>query len=238
MIPYRLRIGLAALATLALTAPTLAAQPERTITVGGEGRATVARDLAVVEVGVVAQGPTARAALDRNSAAMAEVLDTLANRFGIAERDIETSLLDLRAEYERDPNGRPTGKVAGFHSTNQVRVRVRTLTKLGELLDAVVGAGANRIAGVGFTTETVADALDAARRLAVADARRRAALYAAAAGAGLGEVVSIREHLPPEPGPRAVAQAFAAEAAAAVPVASGETELRVAITVVFALEGD
>ncbi len=237
MFPYRLRIGLAALTALALTAPTLAAQHERTITVGGEGRATVARDLAVVEVGVIAQGPTARAALDRNSAAMAKVLATLANRFSIAERDIETSLLDLRAEYERDPNGRPTGKVAGFHSTNQVRLRVRTLNKLGELLDAVVGAGANRIAGVRFTTETVADALDAARRLAVADARRRAELYAAAAGADLGEVVSIREQLLPEPGPRA-AQAFAAEAAAAVPVASGETELRVSITVVFALDGD
>jgi uncharacterized protein YggE len=114
-----------------------------------------------------------------------------------------------------------------------VRVKVRQLDSLGEVLDQVVGQGANHVQGVGFAVAEPTPVLDEARRKAVADARHKAELYAREAGMEVGPVLLIQEETPHLPRPPLLGAARAE--AAAVPVAEGELEFGASITVTYAM---
>ena len=77
--------------------------------------------------------------------------------------------------------------------TNQVQVVVRDLDKIGDILDQLVTLGANQTNGLSFEASKAETLRDDARKEAVANAKRRAELYAAAAGVELGEVLTIDE---------------------------------------------
>jgi uncharacterized protein YggE len=112
-----------------------------------------------------------------------------------------------------------------------VRVKVRDLARLGQVLDRQVSQGANLVYGIHFGLQEPAPLLDEARKRAMADARRRADLYAAAAGLKVGRVLSVQEAgvTPPGPPPRMAMSA-------AVPVAPGEQEIQATVTVTFTLD--
>jgi len=204
----------------------------RTVTVSGEGTAAARPDMAEVTAGVVDQAESARAAMTAANAQVAALISSLQG-FGIADRDIETSRLNLQPVYPRQPRDQntPPAPVA-FRAENSVTVRLRDIDRIGDLLDLMLAGEVNRINGIRFAIAEPAALLDRARREAMADARRRAALYAEEAGAGLGRVLAIQEStaLPPRPMMRA---AMAAEAAPAI--APGESEVRAVISVTFAL---
>lgn len=227
----------AALAAVLLTAPAAAGDaPPRTIRVTGEGKATAVPDLATIQAGVVTQAATAEKALAANSKAMRQLLDAL-KAFGIAAKDVQTSRFDIHPIYKHDDKGRRLPEIASYRVTNQARVRVRKLGQLGEVLDAVVAAGGNQVTGIDLSLDDPTVALDKARARAVADARRRANLYAEAAGVRVGKVLTIREQTAALPPPRPLdVAAFAKEAGGAVPIATGEEELRARIDMTFALE--
>ena len=104
---------------------------------------------------------------------------------------------------------------------------MRDLGKLGDLLDKVTVAGANRIEGIAFIVSNQDGLLDEARRKAVADAKDKADLYAKAAGFTLGKVMSLTEESAPSP--RRWRAAMTAVAAAPVPVEAGEMTLSVRV---------
>jgi uncharacterized protein YggE len=226
-----------ATAPLALAAQEAApAAPElpRVIQVVGEGRSTAAPDMARISLGVSQQAPTAGEAMDAMSTGMAAVLATLGAQ-GVAQNDIQTGQLMLEPAYNYNtPDGNPV--MTGFIATQIVDVRVRDLGKLGEVLDAVVEGGANRVNGVTFDVTDPQAVSDEARRDAVDDARARAELYAEAAGVALGDLVSISEstiYTPPMPMYDARG---GAEQAMAVPIAPGELSMVTNVTVTYAIE--
>jgi uncharacterized protein YggE len=147
---------------------------------------------------------------------------------GIQDRDVQTSRLTLQPQY--DPNKAGPARLLGFQVTNQVTVKIRDIEKLPNILDKAIGAGANEMSGIEFVVSEQSKLLDQARDEAIADARRKAELYAKAAGAKLGPVVTIVEEGVPNP-PRPMA----ALRAGAVPVAPGERELRAVVTVSYEL---
>jgi uncharacterized protein YggE len=111
-------------------------------------------------------------------------------------------------------------------------VSIRQIANVGDVLDRLIAAGATDVGSVEFLHSDTSKALDQARTGAVADARRKAALYAQAAGLTLGGVGWITEdsaYTPPMP----LAAMRAAPAMAAVPIAAGEDTLRVRVTVGF-----
>lgn len=224
---------LAALAPAALllgliAAPVLA---QSTLTVTGEGRASAAPDLAVISVGVETRAPTAAAAMAEN-AGKASALISAAKSAGVADADIQTSDLSIWPVYEDYRQDRPEGpKLIGFAVSNQVTVRLRDLPAAGATLGALVEAGANRMNGIAFGFADETPLRDAARRAAVEDAKRKAALYAGAAGVALGPIRSIEEagfSAPPRPMMRA-----AAMEAASAPIEAGESELSASVTIVW-----
>ncbi len=225
-------------AALALFAtPVVAAeQSSRTISVSGQGTASAPPDMATIQTGVVTQAEKASDALDANNAAMERLMAAL-KAAKIAAKDIQTSSFDVRPEYQRGPRGQQRPEIVGYRVTNQVRVRVRNLPGLGEVLDALVEAGSNQVSGISFGIDEPTGVLNQARNRAIADARSRADLYAHAAGVRVGKVLSISEQQTAVPRPQFAAR-FAAERASAVPVATGEQQLRATVHMVFALEDE
>ncbi|HME30877.1 MAG TPA: SIMPL domain-containing protein [Pseudolabrys sp.] len=200
---------------------------EKTVTVTGEATVGVAPDTAIIRIGVSSQEKTAREAGEANAKQMTLVLAAI-KAGGIAERDIQTSRLSLQPQY--DPNKGGTARLTGFQATNQVTVRLRDIDNLPAVLDRAISAGANEMSGIEFMVSEQSKLLDQARDDAMADARRKAELYAKAAGAKLGQVVSISEEGPtPQPRP------IQAVRAGAVPVAPGEQTLRAIVSVSYEL---
>ncbi len=226
---------LAASLTVLATSTLAEEQAKRTISVSGEGKATAPPDMATIHTGVITQAVRARDALDANSTAMERIMAALKSH-KIAAKDIQTSSFNVRPEYKRGPRGQQQSEIVGYRVTNQVRVRVRNLPDLGEVLDALVEAGSNQVSGISFTIDDPTGVLNQARNRAVADARSRAELYAQAAGVRVGKVISISEQPAVVPRPQYVGRAMAAEAVGAVPVATGEQEVRATVHMMFALE--
>jgi len=202
------------------------------ISVTGEATVSVPPDLAQVDAGVTSEAKTAREASDANNVAMAKVLSAL-KAAGIAEKDYQTSRLSLQPEYASSATrGIGPSPVVGFHAGNRVIIRVRDVTKIANVIDTLVGAGANEIGGINFMVSQASKLLDDARTQAVADARRKAEIYAKAAGVTLGAPLSISEAGAPGP----VFRSKMAAPMAATPIAQGEETLSVTVNVSWAIK--
>ena len=206
------------------------AEPPARIIVIGEGSVSVAPDYADIGCGVTTKAKTAKEATDANSKAMAAVAAAL-HGAGIEQKDIQTTRFSLQPVYAPpQPNTEP--KLTGFSVSNQFRVTIRQIGNVGDSLDRLIAAGATDVGSVEFLHSDTSKALDQARTAAMADAKRKAELYAQAAGLTLGGVGWITEdsgYTPPMP----FAAMRAAPAMAAVPIAAGEDTLRVRVTVGF-----
>lgn len=203
---------------------------DRMVTVGGEASVGAAPDSAILRIGVSTQASTARDASNANAQKTTAVLAAL-KESGIADKDVQTAWLSLQPQYESNRPGSP--HVVGFQASNQLSVRARDLKSLPAVLDRAVGAGATDISGIEFGVSEQSKLLDQAREAAIADARRKAELYARAAGAHLGQVIAIAEDNAFPPARPMAAGAFRA---AAVPIAPGEQTLHVNVSVTYALE--
>lgn len=213
----------------AMAVPWPAHAADKLVTVTGEATVSVAPDAAVIRIGVTTAGKTAREASEVNARQMTAVLAAI-RQSGIPDRDVQTSFLSVQPQY--NPNESGTARLTGFQVTNRVTVTIRDVDSLPAILDRAIAAGANEMSGIEFIVTEQSKMLDQARSEAIADARRKAELYAQAAGARLGPVISIAED-GPSPPPRPVMQAMRA---GAVPVAPGEQTLRATVTVSYQLD--
>ena len=223
----------AAVAATLLVTPALAqtALPPA-ISVTGEANVSVAPDQAQIDAGVTSDARTAREASEANNAAMAKVLLALKGA-GIEGRDYQTSRLSLQPQFANPSKASDRQGIVSFRASNRVTVRVRDVTKVANVIDALVTAGANEIGGINFTVTQASKHLDEAREKAIADARRKAEIYAKAAGVTLGEPLSISEEGAPVPMYRGK---MAAPMAAGAPVAQGEETLSVTVSVSWAIK--
>jgi uncharacterized protein YggE len=225
---------LAGLAVAApFTAPAYAEtdQPPAFISVTGEAHISVPPDLAQIDAGVTSEAKTAREASDANNAAMGKVLLALKGA-GIDEKDFQTSRLSLQPQYSVAKQGSPA-TVIGYRASNRVTIRLRDVTKVAGVIDTLVGAGANELGGINFMVSQASKLLDDAREQAVADARRKAEIYAKAAGVTLGAPISISEGGAVQPLFRAGKMAAPM---AAVPIAQGEETLSITVGMTWAIK--
>ena len=192
-------------------------------------------DIARITAGVVTVAPTATAALAQNATQMASVRAAL-KRAGIADRDIQTSSINLYPDYRQDPQGN-NPQIIGYRASNEVSVRFRDIAATGKILDALVAQGANQINGPMLSIDKPEAALDEARTQALAAARARAELYARALGKRVGRILSISEaganYAPP---PMMMRQSARGNAADSTSVDPGEQIVAVSLSVSFELE--
>lgn len=218
-------LGLAAMAGLASAAGR--------ITVTGEGQVEATPDVATIMMGVTNNAATAQAALADNSASVTGILARL-KEAGIEDRDIQTSGLSLNPNFDYGTSGDQQPVINGFIASNTVTVRVRALGSLGGVLDTVVKSGANTFNGLTFGLTDPIPKTDEARKLAVADARRKAELYAEAAGVALGPILSISESTAfADPGPMMFKDAE--QSSDVVPIAGGAVAVTALVTIEYVL---
>jgi len=205
----------------------------RTIAVQGEGIVAARPDMAVIGAGVVTQDKTAAQALSANSKAVEQLIGVL-DRVDVDDRDIRTAGVNVSPVFDRPRDG-SAPKITGYRVENRLSIRVRDLDKTGELLDALVQAGANQISGPNLTFADPGKLRDEARKLAVQDAKRRAALYAEELDVDVGPVLSLSEasiQVAPRPMLAVSEKAMARD----VPIAAGEQEVRANISAVFEID--
>lgn len=231
--------SLVAAALLAAAIPAAAfAQPAPPAAIAGTrldivatGETSRVPDVALISAGVVAVAPTASAALAENARNMASVRAAL-RRAGLADRDVQTSSVNLFPQYRQDQSGGGAPQITGYQATNQVTIRFRDVAATGAILDALVAQGANQISGPSLEVSKPDEALDEARTKALAAARARAELYARATGKRVGRIVSISEGGTDAPGgPRPMMRVMAA-----THIDPGEQALSVTLSVTFELD--
>jgi len=204
----------------------------RTLSVSGTGRVNAVPDVADISLGVFETAKEAAAASQKAAASMEAVVQALL-ALGIDEKDIQTTSINLNARY--DWSKEPT-ELVGWEASNMVDVTVRDLDAVGDVVDAVVGAGSNQINGISFRVEDPTEAQSLARTAAVEDARAKAEQLATDAGVEIVGIVSISESGGQQPQPIYMAReemAFAADASASTPVLPGEVELSVFVSIVY-----
>jgi uncharacterized protein YggE len=199
----------------------------RSVAVSATGTVNAKPDIAHISTGVVSEGETARQALDENTAAMSKVVAELKAK-GVEPKDIQTTDFSVHPRYKHEKEGAPP-VIVGYRVVNSVRITVRKIKTLGVILDKVVTLGSNQIGGI----ESLQDE---ARRRAMQKALAKAKLYAEAAGAKVGQVLTITEDLIQQP-PRPVFARAAMEAKAAdVPIEAGEHMVQAKVHVTWELD--
>jgi uncharacterized protein len=226
-------LAAALVATTLLAAPALAETDfPSAISVTGEAQISAPPDLAQLDAGVASDGKTAREAAEANSAAMSKVLAALKGA-GLEDKDYQTSRLSLQPQYA--PNRPGPSPIVGYRASNRVSIKLHDVAKVASVIDTLVTAGANDVGNINFTVTQASKLLDDAREKAIADARRKAEIYANAAGVTLGAPLSISEEGAPAPVFRGKMMA-AAPMATSTPIAQGEETLSVTVAVTWAIK--
>jgi len=192
-----------------------------------------APDVATISAGVVTQAADANSAMRANAGQMQKVMAAIRDA-GIAEKDIQTSGVNLNPNYKYAENQAPT--ITGYQASNTVNLKVRDLAKLGKVLDALVASGANQVNGPSFEIDQPDAVQDEARRAALGKAQARAGMYAKSLGLQVRRIVSISEgggFQPPMPVPMVRMAAMAKDAG--TEISPGENTVGASIDVVFEL---
>jgi uncharacterized protein YggE len=215
-----------------LCALVLAAPVSAGITTTGTGKITYTPDVAHVSVGASSDGKTAAEAWQKNREIVRNLFAAL-EKLGLKSRDMKTSNVGVCPRYLYVKDQPP--KFLGYTASYTLTLTVRNLDRLGVILDQAVDCGVNRDMSISFGCSDPEKLLDQARVRAVAEARKKAEIYVKGAGSALGQVQSISEgSMSPR---QRLEYRHAAKAApgAALPIAAGEQEVSVTVTVTWAL---
>ena len=204
------------------------------LNISAQAEARRVPDVAMLSAGVVTQAADGNTAMRENATQMDKVMAAI-KAAGIAERDIQTSGINLSPQYRYADNEAP--KITGYQASNTVSLKVRDITRLGKVLDSLAAQGANQINGPSFEIDQPEPVYDEARLAALKKAQARAETYAKSLGLRVRRIVSISEgssggFRPPMP---MMAMARAGKAEMDTAVAPGETTLSVSLDVVFEL---
>ncbi len=204
-----------------------------TVVVSGEGMVMAVPDRASIGVSVESRSIAQREAQGRTATAMKAVQDRL-RALGVPADAVRTTSVNLHIDADY-VNGRRV--VKGYVASNSIDVRLDAIDRVGEIVDAVVAAGATTVSDVRFDVKNRAVLEREALKLAVQDARARAEAMALGAGKSIDRVLRIEEEGVQAPGSMPVrAMAMREAKADDTPVAAGQLEFRARVTVTATLK--
>ena len=211
---------------------TPAQYPVNTVTVTGYGTVHGTPDVATVDVGVDVTKATVSDAFTQANTTIQKVIDAIKG-LGIAADDIQTSNLSV---YTSTTNNPETGKdEAAYTVSNTVHVVVRDISKVENVIDTAIGAGATNLYGLSFDIQDHSTLESQARQLAMQDAAKRAGEYASLANAKLGDVVVISEQQTGGAVPVYALRNSGSAGAGGAVVAPGQTEVDIQVSVTYQL---
>lgn len=206
------------------------------VRVNGNASVDVAPDRAVVSFAVVTEADDASDAAAANAEAMTRVLAAV-RATGVPGLEVETFGYNLNPRYTTaTENGTRVQRIDGYRASNNVRATTSDVNAVGRIIDAAIGAGANRVAGLSFVASDTREARLQALRLAVEAAREQAEAIAMALGRRLGPAIEVNggaeSPRPPMPYARDMA---VMESAAPTPIEAGDQTVYANVSITFAL---
>jgi len=232
--------SLIAIAAILAAAPVIASAqtalmmpPPTTLSISAAGDVSATPDMATISFGVTTQAKSASSAMQANNVRMNQVMAAL-KAAGIADKDVQTSSLNLNAQYDYPANLPQV--LTGYQASDQVSVKVEDLKQTGPVIDAVIKAGVNQVDSISFGLKNDDALLDQARQAAVTSLMQRADLYAKATGLRVKRLLTLSEGYVDTPQPPRPIYAMAKMAgSAATPVAAGELHESITVSATFEL---
>jgi len=205
----------------------------RTFSVSGEGKEVVVSDIAEIRIGVISEGQDLRLLQKENSEKMNKIINFLKEK-GIDEKDVQTEnyLVSPKYDYSKSPY-----KIVGYTISQDLKVKVRDLSRIGDILSQAVNYGANNVSGPSFTVDDKEVYLEKAREKAIKNAKEKAEKIAKTAGFRLGKIVSIIESSPFEPIPVMLKEMGAGGPLISQPqIEPGSQEIKVQVTITYEIK--
>lgn len=210
-----------------------AATPLNTVTASGTGEASEAPDEAEMSFGITTRSEKADDALDQASNAADKIIAAV-KKAGVEGEDVQTQNVSVYPEYREQTEGKAP-VISDYTASISVRAKIRDIEKVGDVIAAASGAGANQISGPAFTLSDQSPTRDVAIEKAIEDAKHRGEVMAKAAGKSLGAIISVSEA-----GVSAIPyysrDSLAGDAAQAVAIEPGQLDVTANVTVVFELK--
>ncbi|KAA9002366.1 DUF541 domain-containing protein [Paenibacillus spiritus] len=209
---------------------------KNTVSVVGKGELSMKPDIVYLNIGADSSAATAQEAQKANAAKMSKVTTLLKNTWGISDKDLQTAEFYVQPNYTYSEKGGQ--QVKGYNAHHVVQVAYRDLDKVGALLDAVSGAGANNIGSARFAVEDTSAFEAQVIEKAMANADVKAGAIAKAAKRGLGPVLSVSQSVStdtPVMYEQAKMMAASTAADADTTISTGEVKVTTQLSVVYQL---
>ena len=217
----------------------LASDGSNVLAVSGRGEVTAEPDIALVTLGVSVLRSSVTDALGDAAESMQAVLDTLDDA-GVDEEDITTTHFSIDQEFDRLRSG--VRRSLGYRVDNDVRVKIRDVADVGEIIDAVVAAAGDDVVvnRISFRVDDPREMLAEARELAMADARAKAEQLASLADVKLGKVMLLNESSNAAwPDRRSLTLEFALASSSALvattPIVAGQLTVTASVSIAYEL---
>ncbi len=208
----------------------------------GEGKVLAKPDVAVVDLSIVTEAASSKAAQDQNSQ-KSQALTSFLKKAGVAEKDIKTTGYNIYPQYYYPVYGDTKGsqpRITGYQVNQTVQVKVRDLEKVDEILDGVVGAGVNQVNNLQLTVDNPEALRDQARQKAIDDAKSKARSLANQLDISLGRITNFTENTGGYPVPMYYAKDMVAEGRGGGPttpsIQAGENEITVSVTLTYQIK--
>jgi hypothetical protein len=218
---------------LAYQNKSLDQQNSNQITVSGEGKVYAKPDVAIVNLGVTTTGATVAYVTKTNTDVMNAVIEA-AKGLSIDEKDIQTTNYNLAPQYNYTQ--RAGAIFQGYTLSQNIQVKIRDFTKIGDVLSQATAKGANLVGDLQFTIDNPQQFKDQARAKAIAQAKINAKSLATESGMGLGKLINVYESTNSYPVMYNSVKAMggAAPEAASIPtVQPGQQEIDVVINLTY-----
>jgi hypothetical protein len=203
------------------------------LSVNGTGQVYLTPDIAYINIGVHTKAETVTEALNQTNGQAQAVVSAL-GELGVEAKDIQTTAFNVYPQQEYGPTGELLRTV--YAVDNTVYVTVRDLSKLGQVLDAVVRSGANNINGISFDIMDKAKALTDARMKAIEDAKAQAEEIAKASGVSLGPIQNVSVYVNNVPQPIYEGKGGAMAADMSVPISAGQLTITANASITYEIK--
>jgi len=202
-------------------------------TVTGTGKVSATPDIARITVGIQKNGPTVKTAQENMNTVINTVSESI-KKLGIDKKDIKTTNYSINPEYDYTDGKQ---KIIGYNAGTDLEIIVRQIDKANTVIDAATAAGANTIGGLVFDVEDKGKAENEARKLAFAEAKKKADEASKIAGFTLGKMVNYQENFggDSQPRPYLMNAKISADSTAPTELEPGSKELTVTVTLSYEL---
>ncbi len=204
-----------------------------TFTIEGEGKVSGAPTLAEISFGLLSEGADV-ARIQQENTQKVNAMVAAVKQMGITEKDIQTSQYSINPKYDYKDG---TSKIVGYQVSQSVSLKLRDLSKIGDVLTKVGQMGGNQVSGPTFTIDDPSSLKQEARMKALEDARKKAEALSGVLGVRVGRVVTFSESsnspIPPMP---VMYREMAMDAAAQVAnptIEAGSLDVRSNVSVTF-----